>query len=88
MIQSKIVVSTKGAIVPAVEPSPKQIYKLIHRYRRLCYRADAARGTVINLEWYHWAGLIQETLDELEALGVDTENDDRLRDPTFKEPAA
>ncbi len=63
-----------GLESPPVKGSrAKAIWKLKHRYRRLCKRADAARGNCINLTWYAWSNLIFECLNQLEALGVDTE---------------
>ncbi len=51
----------------------REIWKLTHRYHRLCRKADRVRGTCINMAWYAVAGAIDECLDMLEALGVDVE---------------
>lgn len=34
----------------------RSFYKAESRLRRLAARADAARGTVMNLRWLHWCG--------------------------------
>lgn len=53
----------------------KAIYKLKHRYKRLVKRADAVRGMSMNLAWMEVAGVIFECLGQMEAIGVDVEND-------------
>lgn len=61
-------------------PMPKgcqarQIWKLKQRFYRLCELADKHRGTCMNLDWMDVAGCIHDTLDHLEALGVDVETE-------------
>lgn len=51
----------------------RKIWKLTHRYRRLCVRADKVRGTCMNKAWLEVADHIYQTLDKLKELGVDVE---------------
>jgi len=50
--------------------SARQIWKLKHRYYRLCNLADKHKGTCLNIIWLEIAGCIYDTLEHLKTLGV------------------
>lgn len=60
--------------LPADWSRARKVWKLKSRFKRLCNRADKVRGTCINHAWLEVSEHIGNTLDDLQILGVDTEN--------------
>jgi hypothetical protein len=52
----------------------KQTFQLFRRCHRLYRRLDEFKGTGLNLRWYNWHGILMNTYNEIESLGIDVES--------------
>lgn len=59
------------APMPKCSSKARVVWKLQHRLDRLIAKAKNLKGTSMDLIWFEYASVIDETIDQLQSLGVE-----------------